>query len=169
MRLASRRFHHLSRTGTTVSFYPASGLFLNDNLFPVRRTGSTRRPIGINLNASINTNADFSLLRATGRTCGITRLQNRGLSTFETLFLTALNNTETLYLRSGLNDFRPNGRTSYVILGPETAPLLTLHGRTSLARTLRDMTSRLFSLLVLNDSHTVATACVVNRLTCKAT
>lgn len=125
VRLSSSRYHQLIRTNSIMTRYPASGLFLKDNLFSVRRTGHIN--VRAMLTASVKTKASFSVLHAVKRTCGIRRLNKCPVSMFRSLCGYALKTTGTLRLSSRVNYFKGNQGTSFVIVSCTTAPSRRMH------------------------------------------
>lgn len=146
--LAPEELEVLAAAGSALAFCPTSNLFLGSGLFRYSDVRSAGVPVA--LGSDVGAGTSFSMLRTLSEAYKVLQLQNTTLTVHEGLYLATLGSAAALRLDSLLGNFEPGKEADFVVLDPESTPLLALRNRQ--ATSVEEM---LFGLMILGDDRAV--------------
>ena len=163
VQLTDTEFERLSEAEAAIAFCPTSNLFLGSGLFKIERAKSTQHPIKVGLGTDVGAGTSFSILQTTNEAYKVAHLRNQQLSPFKALFLATLGGARALALGDTLGSFDPGKEADFVVLNPQSTPLLALRNPEPTAKTLEALADLAFSLVIMGDDRTVAATYIMGK------
>jgi len=155
VQLADTEFERLSAAGAAIAFCPTSNLFLGSGLFKLEQAKSPEHPVKVGLGTDVGAGTSFSLLQTASEAYKVAQLRNQQLSPFQALFLATLGGARALSLDHLLGSFDPGKEADFIVLNPQSTPLLALRNPEPTASSMDALADLVFSLVIMGDDRTV--------------
>ena len=143
--------------GAAIAHCPSSNLFLGSGLFSVRN--AIARGVKVGLGSDVGGGDDVSIPRTLNQAYKVAQLLGDGIDAFQAFYMATLGGARALNLGEAIGSLEAGKEADFVLLEPAATPLLAR--RLESAATLED---RLFALMMLSDTHTVAHTYVAGAL-----
>ncbi len=161
--LSDDAFRRMSSSKSSISFCPASNLFLGSGLFMLHKAKSLETPILVGVGTDMGGGDCFSILQVLNDAYKVTALQSQRLSVLKGLYLATLGGAKSLHLDTEIGSFDPGKFADIVVLDPRSTPVKRFRaeqadhrGHPSPAvREMERMKHEAFGLMVLGDERAV--------------
>lgn len=154
--LSDSEFQRLAQAEAAIAFCPTSNLFLGSGLFRIEQAKSVETPVKVGLGTDIGAGTSFSLLQTANEAYKIAQLRRQKLSAYQALFLATLGGAKALNLDHELGNFDTGKAADFIALDLRPTPLLAFRNPATQAKTLDDLTDRIFALIMLGDDRAIA-------------
>lgn len=138
----------MAATHAAAAFCATSNLFLGSGLFDLRRARDTGIRVGIGTDVGGGTS--FNMLHTLNESYKVAHLAGQKLSPFRAFYLATLGGAEALYLEDKLGNFVKGREADFVVLDPESTPLMARRMKNT-----DNLAERLFVLMMLGDDRSV--------------
>jgi guanine deaminase len=108
-------FRRMSDSHASISFCPASNLYLGSGLFQLHKAKSSETPVLVGVGTDMGAGDCFSLLRALNDAYKVAALQSQKLSVFKGLYLATLGGAKSLHLDAEIGSFDPGKFADFVV------------------------------------------------------
>jgi guanine deaminase len=119
-------FRRMSGSNASISFCPASNLFLGSGLFPLHKAKSAETPVHVGIGTDMGAGDCFSILRALNDGYKVAALQSQQLSVFRGLYLATLGGARSLHLEEEIGSFDPGRFADFVVWNTRSTPPMTI-------------------------------------------
>lgn len=162
--LTDEEFQRLSQAKAAIAFCPTSNLFLGSGLFKLDQAKSREYPIKVGLGTDVGAGTSFSILQTANEAYKVAQLRQHTLSPFEALYLATLGGAQALCLDDILGNFEVGKAADFVVLNPQSTPLMLLRNSANSANNLQSLTDRTFALMMLGDDRIVEATYILGEL-----
>ncbi len=155
VQLSESEFERLSKAGATIAFCPTSNLFLGSGLFNLTKAKSAQTPIKVGLATDVGGGTSLSMLQTASAAYQITQLRGDRLSAFKALFLATLGGARSLLLEDKIGNFDVGKEADFVVINPQSTPLMALRNPTATPPTLEGLADVLFATVIMGDDRAI--------------
>ena len=155
VQLTDAEFARLSEAQAAIAFCPTSNLFLGSGLFKIEQAKSLETPVKVGLGTDVGAGTSFSILQTANEAYKVAQLRHQKLSPFKALFLATLGGAKALALDDVIGNFKPGKEADFVVLDPQSTPLLAQRNPKPTAQTLKALADLAFSLVIMGDDRAV--------------
>jgi len=154
--LSKRERQRFKETGASVSFCPASNLFMGSGLLDL----STLINEGVlcSIGTDVGGGTSFSMLRTLQEAYKVTRLHGKRLSPYTSFYLATLGGARALRLDDRIGSFRAGNEADFAVLDFTCTQLMAF--KQACCRTLAE---KLFTMIILGDDRTVKATYVAGK------
>ncbi|MEZ5668589.1 MAG: guanine deaminase [Alphaproteobacteria bacterium] len=117
-------WRRMAAAGASVSFCPASNLFLGSGLFALEKAKRAAAPVPVGLGSDVGAGNSFCLLRVLDDAYKVAALRGQKLSAMKALFLATLGGARALHLDREIGSFEPGKFADFVVLDPRATPVM---------------------------------------------
>ena len=164
--LTDAEFQRLSAAKSAIAFCPTSNLFLGSGLFKIEQAKSAEHPVKVGLGTDVGAGTSFSLLQTANEAYKVAQLRQQKLSPFKALFLATLGGAKALCLEDTLGNFDVGKDADFLVLNPQATPLMAFRNSAEFPRTLKDLSDRVFSLMMMGDDRAVQATYILGEQVC---
>ncbi len=149
LHLEDDEWRRLAETRSSISFCPASNLFLGSGLFNLKR--AVAEGIAVGLGTDVGAGTTFSILETLADAYKVEQLNGYQLTPFKSFYLATLGGARCLDCEDLIGNFLPGKEADFLILDKSATPLLT-----NRMKHCRDLAEQLFVLAMLGDDRCIA-------------
>jgi guanine deaminase len=189
--LNDESFRRLSKQGASVTFCPASNLFLGSGLFRIGKAKDPKAKVRMAMGSDMGGGNYFCMLNVLGDAYKVGMLNNTVLlgsnnpktrdtlqadrnkfSAYRGLYSITLGGAEALYLDDKIGNFNVDKAADFVVLDTDAGPPQlpwhqSLYGGPGAPKNINDCANKFFSLMVLGDDRAVDATYVYGKLAYK--
>lgn len=162
--LSDSEFARISKTGSGVSFCPASNLFLGSGLFRIAQAKSRGNPVRLGLGTDMAGGNYFCQIKVLNDAYKVAILQDYSLSAAKGFFLATRGGASGLYLEDRIGAFKAGLEADFIVLDLVATPELRARNRDGKVADLRELEQKTFGLMVLGDERAVRATYVAGKL-----
>jgi len=169
--LSDDAFRRMSVSKSSISFCPASNLFLGSGLFMIQKAKSAETPVLVGMGTDMGAGDCFSILRVLNDAYKVAALQSQKLSVFKGLYLATLGGAKSLHLDDEIGSFDPGKFADLAVLDTRATPVMRFRaeqaaydGASPDAREFARMQHEAFGMMVLGDERSVEATYVSGEL-----
>jgi len=162
--LSDAEFQRLSDAKSAIAFCPTSNLFLGSGLFKIEQAKSTDHPVKVGLGTDVGAGTSFSLLQTANEAYKVAQLRQQKLSPFKALFLATLGGAKSLCLDDTLGSFEVGKDADFIVLNPQSTPLMAFRNSAKFPHTLDELADRAFSLMMMGDDRAIQATYILGEL-----
>ncbi|MGC1216754.1 MAG: guanine deaminase [Phormidesmis sp.] len=162
--LTDSEFQRLSDAKSAIAFCPTSNLFLGSGLFKIEQAKSTDHPVKVGLGTDVGAGTSFSLLQTANEAYKVAQLRQQKLSPFKALFLATLGGAKALCLDDTLGSFEVGKDADFIVLNPQSTPLMAFRNSAEFPHTLGELADRAFSLMMMGDDRAIQATYILGEL-----
>ncbi|WP_029061479.1 guanine deaminase [Labrenzia sp. DG1229] len=170
--LSDDAFRRMSASKSSISFCPASNLYLGSGLFMIHKAKSVETPILVGVGTDMGAGDCFSLLRVLNDAYKVSALQSQKLSVLKGLYLATLGGARSLMLEDEIGSFDPGKFADLVVLDTRPTPSLAFRAECAIIDTdapehiqqRERMEHEAFGLMMLGDERAVEATYISGQL-----
>ncbi|MEJ8572031.1 guanine deaminase [Microbaculum marinum] len=129
--LSNDMFARMSRANASISFCPASNLFLGSGLFMLHKAKSAETPVLVGVGTDVGGGNTFSMLRTLNDAYEVAAMQAQKLSALKGLYLATLGGARALHLDHEIGSFDPGKFADLVVLDPRATRIMRLRSESA--------------------------------------
>ncbi len=145
------------------SRFAPPNLFLGSGLFKIEQAKSSTYPVKVGLGTDVGAGTSFSILQTANEAYKVAQLRNQQLSPFQALFLATLGGARALSLEAQLGNFNPGKEADFIVLNPQSTPLMALRNPEPCAQTVAALADLVFSLVIMGDDRAIAATYIMGQ------
>jgi guanine deaminase len=153
-------FDRLAAAGATIAHCPTSNLFLGSGLFPRHRAAGVKVGLGTDVGAGTS----FSQFKTMAAAYQVAQIQGQSLSAFQAFYLATLGGAKALSLDAHIGNFDVGKDADFVVLDPQATPLMALRNPPMPVKSLEELASALFGLMILGDDRAIVATYIAGNL-----
>jgi guanine deaminase len=157
-------FERLSEAGAAIAFCPTSNLFLGSGLFKLHHAKSANHPINVGLATDVGGGTSLSMLQTMQDAYKVMQLQGQSLSVLKAFYLATLGAATALSIDDKIGSFEVGKEADLIVLDLQATPLMALRNPKPEARSLDELTEKLFAMMILGDDRAVRATYVAGEL-----
>jgi len=189
--LNDESFRRLSKLGASVTFCPASNLFLGSGSFQIGKAKDPKAKVRMAMGSDVGGGNHLCMLNILGdaykvgmmnctilqgtndpRARDIPEAERNKIGAYRGLYSITLGGAEALYLDDRLGNFNIDKEADFVILDPDAGPPQlawhqSLYGGPGAPKNLSDCANKFFSLMVLGDDRAIDATYILGKLAYK--
>ncbi len=166
--LTDDEFKLLADNHAAIAFCPTSNLFLGNGLFNVDQ--ACQANIRLALGTDIGAGTSFSILKTMAEAYKVAQLQkadaskpekpgkHAALTPFKAFYMATLGAARALYLEDNIGTLQPGKEGDFIVLNPDTTPLLSFRMQKS-----SSLADRLFAFMTLADDRAIEAVYLMGR------
>jgi guanine deaminase len=161
--LDDNMFRRMSDSSASISFCPASNLYLGSGLFQLHKAKSSETPVLVGMGTDIGAGHYFSILQTLNDAYKVAALQSQKLSVFKGLYLATLGGAKALHLDAEIGSFDPGKFADFVVWDPRATPHMTIRAEQATIdsaaspdiQARQRMAHEAFGMMMLGDDRVV--------------
>ena len=161
--LSDSEFERMSKTGTSVSFCPASNLFLGSGLFRISQAKSKTLPVRMSLGTDMAGGNYFCQIKVLNDAYKVAILQDYSLSAIKGFYLATKGGAHALYLDDKIGGFKPGLEADFIVLNLVATPELEARNKNGKVSDLKELEDKIFGLMVLGDERAVSATYIAGK------
>ena len=170
--LSDDAFQRMSSSKSSISFCPASNLYLGSGLFMIHKAKSVETPVLVGVGTDMGAGDCFSIFRVLNDAYKVAGLQSQKLSVLKGLFLATLGGAKALMLEDEIGNFDPGKFADLVVVNTRPTSVLSfradnanIDGKLSKEeQEFEQMQHEAFGLMMLGDERAVEATWVSGNL-----
>jgi guanine deaminase len=170
--LSDDAFRRMSSSKSSISFCPASNLYLGSGLFMIHKAKSVETPVLVGVGTDMGAGDCFSILRVLNDAYKVAALQSQKLSVLKGLYLATLGGAKSLLLEDEIGSFDPGKFADIVVLNTRPTPALAFRAENAIIDESRPdeeqkrerMEHEAFGMMMLGDERAVEATYVSGNL-----
>ncbi|MEM9634470.1 MAG: guanine deaminase [Pseudomonadota bacterium] len=170
--LSDDAFRRMSSSKSSISFCPASNLYLGSGLFMIHKAKSVETPVLVGVGTDMGAGDCFSILRVLNDAYKVAALQSQKLSVLKGLYLATLGGAKSLLLEDEIGSFDPGKFADLVVLNTRPTPALAFRAENAIIDESRSdeeqqrerMEHEAFGMMMLGDERAVEATYVSGNL-----
>ncbi len=170
--LSDDAFQRMSSSKSSISFCPASNLYLGSGLFMIHKAKSVETPVLVGVGTDMGAGDCFSIFRVLNDAYKVAGLQSQKLSVLKGLFLATLGGAKALMLEDEIGNFDPGKFADLVVVNTRPTSVLSfraenanIDGKLSMEeQEFEQMQHEAFGLMMLGDERAVEATWVSGNL-----
>ncbi|MES0808521.1 guanine deaminase [Roseibium sp. SCPC15] len=170
--LSDDAFRRMSSSKSSISFCPASNLYLGSGLFMIHKAKSVETPVLVGVGTDMGAGDCFSILRVLNDAYKVAALQSQKLSVLKGLYLATLGGAKSLLLEDEIGSFDPGKFADIVVLNTRPTPALAFRAENAIIDESRSdeeqkrerMEHEAFGMMMLGDERAVEATYVSGNL-----
>ncbi|MES0879101.1 guanine deaminase [Roseibium sp. SCP14] len=170
--LSDDAYRRMSSSKSSISFCPASNLYLGSGLFMIHKAKSVETPVLVGVGTDMGAGDCFSILRVLNDAYKVAALQTQKLSVLKGLYLATLGGAKSLLLEDEIGSFDPGKFADIVVLNTRPTPALAFRAENAIIDESRPveeqrrerMEHEAFGMMMLGDERAVEATYVSGNL-----
>lgn len=170
--LSDDAFQRMSSSKSSISFCPASNLYLGSGLFMIQKAKSVETPVLVGLGTDMGAGDCFSIFRVLNDAYKVAALQSQRLSVLKGLYLATMGGAKALMLDDEIGSFDPGKYADLIVVNTRSTPILTFRAEEAImdrSKTADDqeierMQHEAFGTMMLGDERAIEATYVSGEL-----
>ncbi|MTH98297.1 guanine deaminase [Roseibium sp. RKSG952] len=170
-------WHRMAQSDASVSFCPASNLFLGSGLFLIEKAKSVETPVRTGLGTDMGAGDTFSIFRVLNSAYKVSALQNQKMGVFKGLYLATLGGAKSLHLDHEIGSFDPGKFADFIVTNPKVTSVLAMRaaraaidpGSSEEEQARERLAHEAFGMMILGDERPVEATYISGQLLYKKT
>lgn len=145
--LSDDAFRRMSSSKSSISFCPASNLYLGSGLFMIQKAKSVETPVLVGVGTDVGAGDCFSIFRVLNDAYKVAELQEQKLSALKGLYLATMGGAKALMLDDEIGSFDPGKYADIVVVNPRSTPTLAFRAENAIVDTTKSKEEQAFELM----------------------